>query len=107
MVKIDANDTWLEIAKKIFYKSENLQNFVVTGYTTMGDMDIEETGELVKQHLIKLDLEENCEQYGDGRLRRKRKKPPHTIGGFDAQIQIKYERRVLDGKPRWQFWRMQ
>lgn len=101
-VRIFETDTYGEMSNKIFYQFEVGQNCTIKGFVYDGEMAFPK-GELVIKCLEELDLHENV---GTGN-RRKRVKPPQSIGGFVAQKIFRWDKTTRDGKPIYSIWRMQ
>ena len=117
MVKVYADDTIEETARKIFEQFELFQSCTIEGYVMINKLgvitnikeecdDSEERGKLVWERLRKLDQHKYAKLYGK-KLLRLRKKIPNSIGGFVAQPIFCHNRRKSDGVVKWAIWRHQ
>ena len=96
------NDNYEDIAYTIFHDFDINQSCSITGWVTM-DNKVFPLGELVIEHLRKLD---NIENTTDGRSR-KRKVLPDSIGGFVAQKIFRFKKVKDDNHFKYTIWRVQ
>lgn len=107
-IRILPDDSVQEIARKIFYGFELNQSCIVRGYVE--DSKTEEVfskGELVLKELERMDMLDNTYIASDKRPRRKRVKPPNTIGGFVAQKIFTYKQETRNSNVCISIWRTQ
>lgn len=97
-----------EIAVILFRDFDVMQSMTIKGFVTDENRRIERKGQLVLDELEAMDSKAfNCTKKSDGRPRRKRVKPPNTIGGYVAQKIWKYKHDIIDQIPRTIIWRIQ
>lgn len=102
MEQIYKTDRAFEIAVKIFEQMDVHQSCSVGGFESASEDDIRAKGEVVIEELIQLDISKNCR---NGKRRRVR--PENQIGDYVAQKAFKYQKRIVDGLVRYDFWRIQ
>lgn len=101
------NKTWLDYAREIFYDFKVGQSTTIKGFERVGEeQELVPIGKLVVDELERLDLLENTRDEG-GRIRRKRYKPPNTVGGYVAQKIFRYKQETRNSKMIYQIWRLQ
>lgn len=94
---------WFTLAQQIFYDYVINQSVTIKGFENEVPV-----GELVCKELERLDVEVNCQSAGEGRPpRRKRYKPPNTIGGFVEHKIFKWKQEIRDKKMVYTIWRIQ
>lgn len=107
MANINELDSPYLIADALFNDFELLQSCTITGFQKDKDGRLERRGEVILKILDNLDKSSNMQTGGDKRPRRKRVKPPNTIGGYVAQKIWKYKHEIIDSEPRTTIWRIQ
>lgn len=96
------------IALAIFHEFDNLQSCTITGFVQLDNGRLERKGDTVLRELEMLDSKHNYQpEKIDKRPRRKRYKPPNTIGGYVAQKIWKYRHEVVGNEPKTHIWRIQ
>lgn len=103
-VRIYAEDTYAEVANKIFFEFELNQSCAITGLVRDGD-EIEAKGKYVLDQLRWLDEKHNTTPAADGRRRRKRKLINDSIGGYAAHKIFKF--KITDNGTKYSIWRIQ
>lgn len=96
-----------EIAVILFRDFDVMQSMTVKGFITDENRRVERKGQLVLDELETLDSKYNYGNSETGKPRRKRVKPPNTIGGYVAQKIWKYKHDIIDQIPRTIIWRIQ
>ena len=105
-VRIFEEDTWKEMANKIYDDFEVFQNCSVNGflYDAGGRPHIK--GELVCNELRRMDSLDNVREHGKRSIR-KSKRLPNSIGGFVAHKMFRYEKVEDDNQIKYRIWRVQ
>ena len=102
MTKIENSMSAEKIAGIIFSEFEVNQSCTIYGW-----QETLPKGLITVEWLRKLDVLENWEACKDGRMRRKRKLLPNSVGGYVASKIFKYHEDMRDGKLVYQIWRFQ
>lgn len=107
MARVYDTDDYLDVAKKIFNEFEVGQSCTVKGVVIDEDnKEIFTKGEMVLKELRRLDSLVNVSITEGGRLRRKRKILPNSIGGYVAHKIFKWA--ILEGSLEYyNIWRIQ
>lgn len=113
-VRILPDDTWNDIAIKIYRDFEVGQSCAITGFFVPipefagADIDInkiQEKGLLVWDKIREMDRHDNINENGKRKVRYAGK---NTIGGVLAGKIFQYNRVVIDkATPKWTIWRLQ
>lgn len=104
-VRIYEQDTSLEMATKIFNDFHINQSCSIEGFE-MVDGEPVHKGELVLEHLRKMDEMENMRPYGK-KLKRNRRVLENSIGGPVAQKIFRFSTRTVNHKTKTTIWRYQ
>jgi hypothetical protein len=104
-VRITADDTCEDIARKIFYKFDTGQSCMVKGFVTDRE-ELIPKGDIVLDILRKIDSKENMWKEGN-RKRRKRKVLSDSIGGYVAQKIFRFKKETVDREYKVTIWRVQ
>lgn len=102
--RIYETDDYLTMAEKIYYHFEVNQSCTIKGFIIDEGEPIPK-GKMVLEQINNLDRFENYDK--SYRPRRKRVKPPNSIGDFVAGKIFKWEERIHDRKIIYLIWRMQ
>lgn len=107
--RIYETDDLFTIVNKIFEDFEIGQSVSISGFVIHGrEQKVRPKGEVVLEELRILDESINAEKSRrDGRIRRKRKIEPDSIGGYVAQKIWKYKLVYINEIPRYTIWRFQ
>ncbi len=106
-VRILESDGYYDMAIKIYRDFEVGQSCTISGFVIVGN-EAEPKGEVVIRELEKMDIKDNVHIPKDGRKRRrKRVKPPNSIGDYVAQKMWVWEKVIRDGKIKFIIWRKQ
>lgn len=107
-VRILPEDNYVDVAQKIFNHFKLNQSCIVFGFVKDEEKkQLYDKGNMVLELLREYDAKHNTTNNGDGRIRRKRKIIPNSIGGYVAQKIFCYEQVVHDGIPKTRIWRVQ
>lgn len=106
MVKINELENNYQIALAIFDDFELNQSCTIKGFEKGPNGRLEIRGENIIKLLEDMDARSNMCKNGN-RIRRKRVKPPNTVGGYVAQKIFKYHHDIIDSEPRTTIWRIQ
>lgn len=101
-IRIYETDDYMTMADKIYNSFEVNQSCTVRGFIVDRN-DVIPKGRLVLDHIDKMDKFDHL----DKQSRRKRVKPPNSIGDFVAGKIFKWEERIQDRKIIYLIWRMQ
>ena len=101
-VRLYETDDYMTMADKIYNSFEVNQSCTVKGFILDEGEPIPK-GKMVLDHINLLDRSEHYDKHS----RRKRVKPPNSIGDFVAGKIFKYEERIQDRKIIYLIWRMQ
>jgi len=105
--KIYDTDSPLIVASKIFKHFDIGENITVNGYVrNEKSLEIEEVGIIIIKELERLDKYENCGSMDKGG-KRKHKYLSRSVGGPVAQKIFQWDRKKVDGVPRYFIWRAQ
>lgn len=107
-VQILPEDDYMTMAEKIYKRFEIGMSCSIYGFVQIpSEMRVIPKGQLVIDEISRLDILDNTDIGSDKRRRRKRVKPPHTIGGYVAHKMFRYEILNTDKGPKVNIWRMQ
>lgn len=99
---------WYQLALSIFHDWEINQSVTIKGFVQTGEDEPVPAGQLICEYLEKFDKEANTfAPSGDKKIRRKRYKPPNTIGGYVAHKMFKWKQEIRDHKMVYTIWRIQ
>lgn len=99
-----------EAAEVIFHYFEPLQNCAIRGYEYVvksGVRVLKPKGELVCDHLTYLDRIHNTRTRADGKIERKVKRHPDSIGGYAAHKIFRFKKVIDNEEPKYTIWRIQ
>ena len=102
-IRLYETDDYMTMADKIYHSFEVNQSCTVKGFVICEDNEPIPKGKMVLDHIEGLDRAEN---YNSSK-RRKRVKPPNSVGDFVAGKIFKWEERIHDRKIIILIWRMQ
>lgn len=107
MIEIYDNDTWKQIADKIWS-----DGFVVDQSCSVYGIEMYKgeayaKGELVVMELQRLDEDKNVHKRADGKKERKRKKIEGSIGGYIAHKIFNYKEHKIGTNRKYNIWRVQ
>lgn len=108
---IKPEDSPKEFARKMFYTYENMMSATIVGFEVDDDTgELEPKGEIALKWIERFDKLENYtlagKTAGNG-MRRRRIKPPNTIGDYLRNKIFRWEKRIVDNKIRYSVWRIQ
>ena len=101
-VRINDSDDYITMAEKIYHHFQLNQSCTIRGIAIV-DKDPYPKGKMVLYEIEQLDKKLN---YKNGK-RRKRVKPPNSVGDFIAGKIFRYEERIQDKKIVYLIWRKQ
>lgn len=107
MTRIFDTDDYAETARKIFYKFELNQSCTILGWV---DDEVQPKGELVLDEIKRLDKAENfVGRASGGKMIRKRKIEPDSIGDYVAGKIFKWKKVVITdtSELKYTIWRKQ
>lgn len=108
MVTLDANDTIITMADKIFNHFLVTQSCTIRGFEKDVDDNVELKGDRVLELLREMDRKQNYINHNKSRndARRRRHIPKDSIGGYLAHKIFKFKHETL-GTPCVTIWRIQ